>query len=492
MSTTMTPKEAAQRELLALLEYQENELTYNRINTMFPDEGPYRRELYPKHVAFMAAGKEFSQRAFIAANRTGKTMTGGVEMTYHLTGLYPHWWEGRKFLSPIRAWAVGKTNQDTKEILQETLLGSTHDIGSGLIPRDLIAGSPTKKPGVADAIETVRVKHVSGGISELTFKTYEQGRESFQGTKKQVIWLDEEPKDPGIYSECLTRTMDDVEPGIIFCTFTPLFGLSEVVLTFLPHGKFPKDNINGYKYVTQVSWEEVPHLSEKQKEEILASYSRFERDARSKGIPSLGAGAIYPYLECDFVVKPFPIPEWWPRGYALDVGWNKTAAVWGAMDPDTRIVYLYSEHYAGESHPAIHASAIKQRGDWMYGAIDPASCGVNQADGRALFDLYEQEGLLLEKADNSVEAGVLRVGQMFESGMLKIFSSLENLLSELRTYRRDEKGKIVKKNDHAVDAMRYLCMTGIEFFVAPPNKDNRFRGNDDDTFTTDRDTYTGY
>lgn len=484
-------KEQEQKELLALLEYQENELMYNKLKTMFPDEGPYRRELYPKHVKFMNAGKEFSQRAFIAANRTGKTMTGGTEMAYHLTGVYPHWWQGRKFLNPTRAWAAGKTNQDTKEILQETLLGSIHDIGTGLIPRDLIIGT-TKKPGVADAIETVRVKHVSGGVSELTFKTYEQGRESFQGTKRQVIWLDEEPKDPGIYSECLTRTMDDIEPGIIFCTFTPLFGLSEVVMTFLPQGKFPIDGVNGYKYVTQVSWEEVPHLSAKQKEEILASYSRFEREARSKGIPSLGAGAIYPYLEHEFVVKPFKIPAWWPRGYAMDVGWNKTAVVWGALDPDTRIVYLFSEHYAGESHPAIHASAIKQRGDWMYGAIDPASCGVNQADGRALFDLYEQEGLLLEKADNSVEAGILRVGQMFESGMLKIFSNLENLLAEIRVYRRDENGKIVKKNDHAVDAMRYFCMTAIDFLTVPPSEDTKSVRTDNYDYSSNRDSYTGY
>ena len=478
-------------ELLALLEAKENAVKYNKIDTLFTDKGPYRREFYRKHVEFMNASLYHSQLAFIAANRTGKTQTGACLMTYHLSGVYPDWYQGKRYLNPIDAWAVGKSTQSTKEILQEKLLGDINDLGSGTIPKDLII-KVTKKPGVADAVETVYVKHLSGGISKCTFKSYEQGRDTFQGTYKQFIWLDEEPRDPGIYSECLTRTMNDIAPGIIICTFTPLFGLSDVVLSFMPDGKMPEGGqVPGQpdKWVTQVDWSEVPHLDEDQKAKILASYKPHERDARSRGIPSLGAGAIYPYLEDDVTVQPFEIPIWWPRAYGLDVGWNKTAAVWGAQDPESRQIYIYSEHYESFAQPVLHASAIRARGDWIEGAIDPASGGLSQADGRALIDIYSAEGLLLTMADNAVEAGIYKVGQALASGQLKIFTTCRNLLAEYRVYSRDENGKIVKKNDHALDALRYFMMTGLDVLSCQPDPDARvYRDSSEDG----KDKLTGY
>lgn len=488
----MTQQTISQDELdlLKLLEEKETELRYNKIRAIYPESGPYSRFNYPKHCQFMKAGKDFQERAFVAANRTGKTLTGAYEMACHLTGDYPAWWEGRKFRNPIDSWAVGVSNQSTKEIQQFELLGDMSDIGSGMVPRDRIVRT-TKKPGVADAIETVFVKHVSGGISKCTFKSYEQGRESFQGTKKQVVWLDEEPKDPSIYTECLTRLMDKYNPGIIYCTFTPLFGLSDVVMSFLPDGAFPQDGVsykNPYKFVINVDWAEVPHLDEEQKKKILSAYSPHEREARSKGIPSLGSGAIYPYAESSIVVDAFPIPSWWPKGFGMDVGWNRTAAIWGAMDPDSRTIYLYSEHYEGQAAPAVHASAIKARGTWLTGAIDPHARDSSQADGVALLALYEREGLDLIPADNSREAGILRVGQLLESGQLKVFATLRNWLSEYRVYRRDEKGKVVKKNDHLMDATRFFATTGIEYLQVQPDPD--FRGSDD-TFVN-RDKVTGY
>lgn len=463
-------------ELLQLLEAKEQALRYNKLSALYPDKGPFRRELYPKHVAYMNAGSQFGERAFIAANRTGKTICGAFEMACHLTGKYPSWWQGRKFLNAISAWAAGVSNQATKEIQQFELIGEIDELGTGTIPKDDII-KITKKPGVADAIETVFVRHISGGISKCTFKSYEQGRESFQGTKKQFIWLDEEPKDKNIYTECLTRTMDKYNPGIISCTFTPLFGLSDIVLSFLPDGRYPFGGVNPHnpqKFVTQVSWEEVPHLDDSQKAKILASYSEHEKQARSKGIPSLGSGAIYPHLDEDIIVPHFQIPAWWPRAYGMDVGWNKTAVVWGAMNPDTREIVLYSEYSKGKEQPAVHAAAIKMRGTWIPGVIDPASDGVSQVDGKALFQLYDNEGLVLYKADNSVEAGILKINQMFASGQLKIMDSLKELMIELHIYRRDENGKVIKKNDHLMDAMRYLVMSGVEVMQSLPDEDMNY------------------
>lgn len=484
---TQADKDKLQYELLELLEAKEQALRYNKFSTYFPDNGPFRRELYPKHIDFMNAGANYLERAFIAANRTGKTKTGAYEMACHLTGEYPSWWKGRVFLNPVQAWAVGVTNQEVKTVLQAELCGESPDYGSGMIPKDRIIGNPRMKSGMTDAVDTICVKHKSGGVSKCSFLSYEQGRTAFQGTKKQVIWLDEEPKDRHIYSECLTRLMDKFNPGIIICTFTPLFGLSDIVMTFLPDGMYPKLQ-HGSKYVTQVSWEEVPHLDTEQKKQILNSYSQHERDARSKGIPSLGAGAIYPFCEDDITCLPFAVPAYWPRAYGLDVGWNCTACVWGAMNPDTRELFIYSEHYQGQAHPAVHASAIKARGDWIIGAVDPGAGGALQADGKAMIDLYQNEGLILEPADNSVETGILKVSQMFASGQLKIMTTCTNLLKEFRIYRRDEHGKVMKKNDHALDALRYLCMTGIDYLEVMPDPD--FKPSS--TSNKGKNAWTGY
>jgi hypothetical protein len=188
------------------------------------------------------------------------------------------------------------------------------------------------------------------------------------------------------------------------------------------------------------------------------------REARSKGLPSLGSGAIYPIKEEEILVDPFAIPAHWPRGYALDVGWNRTAVVWGALDRDTDTLYLVSEHYRGQAEPAIHASAIKTRGAYMVGVIDPAARGRSQIDGSKLINMYKKEGLNLRLAENAVEAGIYEVWQRLSTGRLKVFSSLGSFRSEYRMYRRDEDGKIVKKNDHLMDTMRYLVMSKFTHF----------------------------
>lgn len=195
------------------------------------------------------------------------------------------------------------------------------------------------------------------------------------------------------------------------------------------------------------------------------------REARTKGVPVLGSGVIYPVPESAILVDDFELPEFWPKAYGMDVGWKRTAAVWGAWDRSSDVVYLFSEHYMGQAAPSVHASSIKARGDWIPGAIDPASAGSGQLDGRKLREEYQKEGLNLRDADNTVEAGIHACYQRMVSGRLKVFKSLRSLLSEFRIYRRDENGKIVKENDHLMDAMRYLIMTGMMFACTPPYYD---------------------
>jgi hypothetical protein len=228
--------------------------------------------------------------------------------------------------------------------------------------------------------------------------------------------------------------------------------------------------ISESKYLVQASWQDVPHLSEQTKRELLASTLPHLRDARSKGIPSLGSGAIYPVPESEFVVAPFAVPVYWPRAYGLDVGWNRTAALWGAIDRNTDTLYVYTEHYRGQAEPSIHAAAIKARGAWIPGVIDPASRGRSQKDGEQLLDLYRQQGLDLDVSKNGVDTGLFDVWERLSTGRLKVFSTCSNLLAEYRLYRRDEKGRIVKEFDHLMDALRYLVVSGLLRATVEPIK----------------------
>lgn len=249
-------------ELIKLLEEKQNRQARRLFYHLFPDKdtawtGPslmggliengqviHSRDKYKRHLEFFAAGEQYRERCFMAGNRVGKSFSGGgYEVACHLTGLYPEWWEGRRFDQPISAWAAGDTYETTRDIIQLTLLGEvSHDgsrkimDGRGVIPGDTLA-APTWRSGVQGLVDTIPVKHVSGGWSQLGLKSYDQGRKAFQGTGRHVIWLDEEPP-LDVYNECLIRTA--TLGGMVLLTFTPLSGLSEVVLSFLPKEHRPQ------------------------------------------------------------------------------------------------------------------------------------------------------------------------------------------------------------------------------------------------------------
>ncbi len=234
--------------LLGMQEAEAWDEKFRKFDFLFPDtiqrvgDSVYHdRTGYARHLEFFRLGAKIRARCFMAGNRCGKTVAGAYEMTCHLTGRYPHWWEGRRFRSPIRAWACGKTNETTRDIVQKELVGDIEYEGSrklvdgsGLIPIECIgkhSGSIAWKQGVADLIDTIKIKHVTGGWSKLGFKSYQQGRGAFEGTAQHVIWDDEEPP-MDVYGEQIIRTA--TTKGIMMITFTPLAGLSDVVQQFLP------------------------------------------------------------------------------------------------------------------------------------------------------------------------------------------------------------------------------------------------------------------
>jgi phage terminase large subunit-like protein len=215
--------------------------------------GVFRRELYPRHLEHFAAGKIYRERCFMAANRVGKTVAGSFEVSHISPGSIQAVVEGRRFRRPNRWWVAGDTNETTRDILQLELLGEvgyrgnrkTVD-GSGIIPRDCI-GDVTWKQGVQNLVDTVEIRHDTGGWSKLGLKSYDQGRRAFQGTAKEGIMLDEEPP-ADVYGECLVRTA--TTRGIIILTFTPLLGISEVVQSFLPKDYVPGEASSSWRAAT--------------------------------------------------------------------------------------------------------------------------------------------------------------------------------------------------------------------------------------------------
>ncbi|MER2529188.1 MAG: terminase family protein [Candidatus Competibacter denitrificans] len=412
---------------------------------------------YPKQKEFHAAGKQYRERLLRAGNQLGKTLAASMELAMHLTGQYPDGWRGRTWQRPIHAWAASETAQATRDNIQRLLLGRPGELGTGSIPLANIIGTPTAARGVAGLVDTVRIRHQkSGGVSTLTFKTYDQGRERWQGETLDIVAFDEEPPED-IYMEGLTRT--NATGGFVWLTFTPLLGMSEVVRRFLFARSPDRIDIN-------MTIDDAGHYTPKQRATIIASYPPHERDARVKGIPILGSGRIYPVVEAAITFDPFAFPRHWPAIAGLDFGWDHpTACVWARWDRDADTVYLYDAYRVKEATPIIHAAAIRARGTYIPIAWPHDGLQHSKDSGVPLATQYRNHGLnmLPEQAkhvdgSNGVEAGIMDMLDRMYTGRLKVARHLNDWWEEFRLYHRKD-GKIVKEGDDLMDASRYLCMS---------------------------------
>lgn len=204
---------------------------------------------------------------------------------------------------------------------------------------------------------------------------------------------------------------------------------------------------------------DAAHVPESEKKMELARTPPWLVDCRIHGIPQLGSGAIYPVPWTDIAVKRFEIPKHWKRFAGMDVG-GKTACIWFAISPDNGMIYAYHEYYMEGALPSVHAQNIALPGKWVPISIDHAAHGRSQIDGENLFDMYKDLGLQLTNADKSVEAGLYTCWELLANNKLKIFDDLKKFQDEYLNYQRDEKGRVVKKNDHIMDSFRYAIMTG--------------------------------
>jgi len=441
-----------EKDRAALLAMAEAELARNTL----ADYRPYKKQR-----EFHRAGADLAvrERLLIAGNQLGKTWSAGYETAMHLTGRYPDWWDGAVFNDPVAMWAAGVTGEVTRDSVQRVLCGRINAIGTGAIPADAIKDKAMKR-GVADAIDTLVVRWGGGGDiqaqeSVLGFKAYDQGREKFQAETLDIVWLDEEPP-LDIYTEALTRT--NATEGILYMTFTPLQGMSDVVRRFL------MDKTPG-THVTTMTIEDAEHYTPEQRKAIIASYPAHEREARAMGIPTLGSGRIFPIAEEVIRELPVTLPNHWPRICGIDFGWDHpTAAVWLAWDRDTDTVHVYDAYRVREATPLVHAAAVKAKGAWIPVAWPHDGLQHDKGSGEQLAEQYRKHGLAMLKdratfqdGSNGVEAGLMEMLDRMQTGRLKVAKHLHDWWEEFRLYHRDE-GKVVKENDDLMSATRYALM----------------------------------
>lgn len=430
---------------------------------------------YPKQKEFHALGFTKRERLNLSGNQLGKTLSAGAETAMHATGEYPDWWPGKRFANPTRGWVAGVTGETTRDNPQRILMGPLGHFGEGAIPKNTL-GKISLARGTPDAVETVMVRHKSGGYSQITFKSYADGRDKWQGESLDYVWFDEEPQQLDIYIEGLTRT--NATNGVVFLTLTPLLGMSQVVRRFYPDQGHPDRGL------VMMTIDDVEHYSAAQKRQIIEGYRDYERDARVKGIPMLGEGAVYQLAEDLIAEDPIMVPEWWPQLISMDFGWHDhpTAAVKLAWDRDNDCVHITAIYKQAKETLATYAAGIKALGDlpvaWPHdGLMHDKSSAVQIAQ------LYRQQGvrMLQEHAQfsddrkNGTEAAVWEALGRMQTGRLKVNRNLHRWFEEFRSYHRKD-GKVVAEFDDLMKATHYGLMM-LRFATATanaPRKDDRY------------------
>ena len=445
--TALTADE--KRELLALAEERARRLARNRLKDYVP---------YGKQREFHALGATKRERMLAAGNQLGKTYSAASEVAIHLTGRYPDDWEGFRFDRPNHWLAGSESGELTRRGVQRLLLGKDPkmEAGTGQIPADSII-SITWSRHVNELVDTVKVRHASGGVSTISLKSYDQGRGKWQADTVDGVWFDEEPPED-IYFEGITRTNVTFGPVMVTCTL--LKGMTAIAARFWKQrDEFPSVGL------VVMTIHDVDHYSEAERAQIIASYPAHEREARTMGTPSLGSGRIFPVTEESIKVAPFAIPAHWVQIGGMDFGYDHPfGAARLAWDRDNDVIYVTSCYRQREATPVVHAAALRPWGEWLPWAWPHDGLQHDKGSGEELAGQYRKQHLNMlperatfEDGGNGVEVGVLEMLDRMMTGRLKVFSHLADWFDEFRMYHR-ENGKIVKLMDDVLSATRYAMM----------------------------------
>lgn len=423
--------------------------------------------LYGWQKEFVAASSRYSQCCLIAANRIGKTYTGTYMDAVHALGAYPDGWGGHAFDFAPLIWCLGYSGEKTRDLLQAPMLGKKEGnrFTGGLIPASHIKDYESMT-GTPNALRTVYVKQIGGGdvqadVSRIQFWSYSQGQHALMGDGVDWFHVDEEPRDATIYPQVLVRTAtgDKGRGGRGILTFTPENGRTELVLQFM-------ETPGPAQFCMRKGWDDAPHLTEKVKEDLLASFPAHQREMRTKGVPMLGHGRIYDIAESDVVCSPFEIPPHFRVIDGMDFGWDHPQAhVQLVFDADAETYYITKAWKKRHTLADVAWGSVKSWAANVPTAWPADGLQTEKGSGKQQKSYYTEAGFKMlplhaqwPDGSNGVEAGLLEIRDLMLKGKFKIFAGLRDLLDEVLQYHRDDHGRIVKTGDDALDAMRYAYM----------------------------------
>ena len=432
---------------------KEIKIRYNSNKLNFYNKG---RKVHKKQIAFHKCKKR--NRWVFGGNRSGKTECGAVEVVYLACGNHPY--KKNKLTS---GWVVSLSRQVQRDVAQRKIL---EYLPASCIEKIVMVsgGQDSAENGIIDFI---LVRSQVGGISKIGFKSCDQGREKFQGTSLDYVWFDEEPP-YDIYLECKMRVLDKC--GQIFGTMTPLKGLTWVYNTI-----YLKDKNDNEIWYETMEWADNPFLSKKEIESMTKSLPAEEIESRRYGKFMQNGGMVYSeFDENVHVIEPFEVPMEWQDNISIDPGLhNPLSAHFYAVDYDGN-VYVVAEHYQAQKTVEYHAEKIKEIArslNWktdskgfLRAIIDSAARQKTLASEKNVVELFYENGILVNpQVDKDMFAGISTVKSYLKtadgSTRLFIFKNCVNLIREIKNYWWGDGDLPIKKDDHALDELRYYLMT---------------------------------
>ena len=408
----------------------------------------------------------------------------------HATGEYPDWWKGPDLSKHLRKfpemWIGGPNNDKVRDIGQKQLCGDPRQadkLGTGWIPREAIKGT-TLKRGVANAFDSVQIRHKDGFIVNIVFKSYDAALLDWTGESVGFIHLDEEPPDV-LYGQCLARMIASAGP--VKMTFTPETGQRATLSQFMTDLK------EGQLLIfagldDAVRADGGTHLDKDSLEQLLAAMPAHERILRTTGKPVLGAGAVFPVSEDLISIERQELAPSWPCIAAMDFGSggtnHPTACVWMAFDRDAKTVYVYDTYRSSAVEMAVHAASIRGRAPWMPVAWPHDGNRAQGYGGPTLRNEYAKLGLRMlnnhftnpGEGGFAREPGITAMLAAMHEGRFKVFSHLREWFLEYRMYHRSPKDNtIIDRGDDLMSATR-VAFQSLRFAVtqsAAEGKDNR-------------------
>ncbi len=409
-------------------------------------------------------------RWVFGGNRSGKTECGAVETVWLARGIHPF----RQNKKDINCWVVSLSTQVQRDVAQAKVLSY---LNYNWI-YDVVMLSGRKDNIESGIIDHILVKNVFGGISKIGFKSCDQGREKFQGTSLDFVWFDEEPpKD--IYQECKMRVFD--KRGDIFGTMTPLKGL-----TWVYNEIYLNEKNDSEVWCESMEWADNPFLSKDEIDSLTASMSKEELDSRRYGKFTANGGMVYTEFDENInVITPFKVPSEWYDNISIDPGLNNPlSAHWYAVDYDNNI-YVIAEHYEAKKGIEYHANKIKEICDklnwpktsmgYIHALIDSAANQRTLASEKSVTELFYDYNILVNpKVNKDLFSGIQRVKSYFKNAQGKsklfIFKTCTNLIREIKSYFWGDSDVPIKKDDHALDELRYYIMSRPENIAPKPQK----------------------